>query len=202
MHGLAYVCVFYLLRLSLLESFCLKMGRYCAVVRCKSRSHDHLNRKLENGIRFFSLPAVKEGQGSKVLDITTRRRRAWVAAIGRATIKFESKQKVFVCSRHFLTGKPAYEMFTNDPDWAPSLKMGHEELKQDARGFKRLREWKNMKRSLAMDRARQFSDAATVRGRGAELSHLQESAGSHGVKQEVTEAADPTPALEAISIKK
>jgi hypothetical protein len=39
-------------------SFCLKMGRYYAVVGCTSRSHDYLNRKLDNGMRFFSLPAV------------------------------------------------------------------------------------------------------------------------------------------------
>jgi hypothetical protein len=41
-------------------TFFFKMGRYCAVIGCTSRLHDYLNRKLDNGLRFFSLPAVKE----------------------------------------------------------------------------------------------------------------------------------------------
>jgi hypothetical protein len=54
-----------------------------------------------------------------------------------------------------VTGQPAYELFTTDPDWASSLNMGHEELKQDASRFNRLRERENKKRVQAMVRARQ-----------------------------------------------
>jgi hypothetical protein len=53
------------------------------------------------------------------------------------------------------TGQPDYEMFNTDADWAPSLNMGHEELKQDATRFDRLRERENNKRVQAMVRARQ-----------------------------------------------
>ncbi|KAK9978567.1 hypothetical protein ABG768_020312 [Culter alburnus] len=34
-----------------------------------------------------------------------------------------------VCSKHFHKGKPAYEMLECDPDWAPSLYLGHTEVK-------------------------------------------------------------------------
>jgi len=30
-----------------------------------------------------------------------------------------------VCSRHFVSGKPASLYSTNDPDWLPTLNMGH-----------------------------------------------------------------------------
>ncbi|KAF3706019.1 hypothetical protein EXN66_Car021710 [Channa argus] len=32
-----------------------------------------------------------------------------------------------VCSRHFHTGKAAFEMLGSDPDWVPSLHLGHNE---------------------------------------------------------------------------
>ncbi|XP_070173715.1 uncharacterized protein [Littorina saxatilis] len=34
-----------------------------------------------------------------------------------------------VCSQHFHSGKPSYEMMETDPDWAPSLLLGHSEMK-------------------------------------------------------------------------
>ncbi|MEQ2303864.1 hypothetical protein AMECASPLE_021175 [Ameca splendens] len=36
---------------------------------------------------------------------------------------------MFVCSRHFLSGKPAYEFMEADPDWVPSLHLGLTEVK-------------------------------------------------------------------------
>jgi hypothetical protein len=45
-----------------------------------------------------------------------------------------------------VTGQPAYEMYDTDPDWAPSLKMGHEELKSDAKRFERQREREKKRR--------------------------------------------------------
>jgi hypothetical protein len=53
----------YLMHLSLC-SFCLKIVCYCATVRYTSSSHDYLNRKLDIGMHFFSLPNLKQGRGS------------------------------------------------------------------------------------------------------------------------------------------
>lgn len=63
---------------------------------------------------------------------------AWVSAVGRKNITFFSATaSVKVCSRHFHSGKPAYEMLEFDPDWAPSLHLGHNELKSTAERFAR-----------------------------------------------------------------
>ncbi|KAF7660842.1 hypothetical protein LDENG_00273900 [Lucifuga dentata] len=35
---------------------------------------------------------------------------------------------MFVCSRHFHKGQPSYEMMETDPDWAPSLHLGHRDI--------------------------------------------------------------------------
>lgn len=52
---------------------------------------------------------------------------AWVQAINRSSITFErTAGHMHVCSRHFITGKPAYEMMTRNPDWVPSLNLGYE----------------------------------------------------------------------------
>ncbi|KAK7909917.1 hypothetical protein WMY93_014601 [Mugilogobius chulae] len=59
-------------------------------------------------------------------EITRRRRMAWIAAIRRPDFTFDKIPKTAkVCSLHFHTGKPAYEMYTSDPDWAPSLNLGY-----------------------------------------------------------------------------
>jgi hypothetical protein len=51
-----------------------------------------------------------------------------------------------------VTGQSAYEMYDTDPDWAPSLMMGHEELKSDAKRFERQRECENKKGTRSIER--------------------------------------------------
>lgn len=49
-------------------------------------------------------------------------------AVGRSDITFHHiSSSIRVCSRHFHSGKPAYEMLVSDPDWVPSLHLGHNE---------------------------------------------------------------------------
>ncbi|XP_057676560.1 uncharacterized protein LOC130906338 [Corythoichthys intestinalis] len=51
---------------------------------------------------------------------------AWVAALRRKGITFDTISPFLrVCSRNFHKGEPAYEMMESDPDWAPSLHLGH-----------------------------------------------------------------------------
>uniref|UniRef100_A0AAZ1XS06 THAP-type domain-containing protein n=1 Tax=Oreochromis aureus TaxID=47969 RepID=A0AAZ1XS06_OREAU len=72
----------------------------------------------------------KQFQGAHVSDVTKPRRRAWIAAVRRADIKFCSISRYhLVCSRHFHSGKPAYEMDQTNPDWVPTLHMGHSEIR-------------------------------------------------------------------------
>lgn len=55
---------------------------------------------------------------------------SWVAAIRRKDITFDRiSDSTRVCSLHFHSGKPAYEMCESHPDWAPSINLGHSEVK-------------------------------------------------------------------------
>ena len=48
-----------------------------------------------------------------------------LAVIRRKDIKTSSYAYVRVCSDHFLSGKPSPLYDTTNPDWVPSLKLGH-----------------------------------------------------------------------------
>ncbi|XP_022065830.1 uncharacterized protein LOC110962219 isoform X1 [Acanthochromis polyacanthus] len=101
-------------------------GRNCCVKNCRRRSHDHHGRKLPNGLTFHCFPAWRTNEGGQISELTRRRRAAWVAAVGRSDITFDSiPSSMRVCSRHFYSGRPAYEMLESDPDWCPSLNLGH-----------------------------------------------------------------------------
>ncbi|XP_070178395.1 serine-rich adhesin for platelets-like isoform X1 [Littorina saxatilis] len=101
-------------------------GASCCVVNCTNASHNWKGQKKNESLRFFRIPKVKTREGEHVKAVTERRRRAWVAAIRRTNITFEHSSDGFrVCSRHFHKGEPAYEMAETDPDWAPSLHLGH-----------------------------------------------------------------------------
>ncbi|XP_026095340.1 uncharacterized protein LOC113067230 isoform X3 [Carassius auratus] len=106
------------------------MGRTCCVVGCSVRSHDRQGTKLDNALSFFSFPVWRKNQGSYVSDVTKRRRLSWISAVRRKDINFSSiPRSLKVCSRHFYSGKPSYEMDESNPDWAPTLHLGHCEVR-------------------------------------------------------------------------
>ncbi|XP_060892185.1 ribosomal large subunit pseudouridine synthase B-like isoform X2 [Labrus mixtus] len=103
-------------------------GRNCCVKNCRRFSHDQLGRKIPNGLTFHCFPCWRKNEGNEISALTMRRRAAWVAAVGRGNITFSHiPTSMRVCSRHFHSGKPAYEMLESDPDWVPSLELGHSE---------------------------------------------------------------------------
>ncbi|KAL0993816.1 hypothetical protein UPYG_G00114300 [Umbra pygmaea] len=106
------------------------MPSTCCVINCNSRSHDRSGISLKNGLSFYRFPACKNNSTSHVSEVTKRRRMAWIAAVRRPTITFyNTPPHMMVCSKHFHKGKPSYEMLECDPDWAPSLHLGHTEVK-------------------------------------------------------------------------
>ncbi|CAN9511405.1 unnamed protein product [Ophioblennius macclurei] len=105
------------------------MVQTCCVSKCLSRSRDRMGKK-NTWLRFFSFPAWKQGQGPRVSELSKARRMAWISAVRRSNISFSSSTRnKFVCSRHFRTGRPAYEMDQGNTDWAPTLHLGHTETK-------------------------------------------------------------------------
>ncbi|XP_054642149.1 uncharacterized protein LOC129187227 isoform X8 [Dunckerocampus dactyliophorus] len=105
------------------------MVQTCCVINCHNRSRDRFGNKKDGG-RFFSFPTWKQSQGAVICELTKRRRMAWIAAVRRPDITFNAiTRHMLVCSRHFHTGRPANEMDESHPDWAPSLHLGHTEVK-------------------------------------------------------------------------
>ncbi|XP_054642093.1 zinc finger protein 436-like isoform X2 [Dunckerocampus dactyliophorus] len=105
------------------------MVQTCCVINCHNRSRDRFGNKKDGG-RFFSFPTWKQSQGAVICELTKRRRMAWIAAVRRPNITFNAiTRHMLVCSRHFHTGRPANEMDESHPDWAPSLHLGHTEVK-------------------------------------------------------------------------
>lgn len=100
------------------------MTLFCCVRGCSNGTE----KDLDPTAKFFPFPSVRQGQGSRVEDLTCRRRLGWVTAVKRPSITFEHVSPLsYVCSRHFHKGQPAYETLDTDPDWVPSLHLGHPE---------------------------------------------------------------------------
>ncbi|KAL4008190.1 hypothetical protein ACER0C_002042 [Sarotherodon galilaeus] len=107
------------------------MVRSCCVIGCTVRSHDRQGNKLGNGLSFHSFPTWKQHEGAHIAELTKKRRLAWIAAVGRVDLQFSSISKcLLVCSRHFHSGKPAYEMDQTNPDWVPTLHMNSEKRRR------------------------------------------------------------------------
>ncbi|KAK7489625.1 hypothetical protein BaRGS_00019020 [Batillaria attramentaria] len=79
----------------------------------------------ENDRRYFQVPAVVCGKGEETFQLTSRRRREWLAQLKLKGLTFESTSRRFVCSDHFVSGVPAYLRDVNAPNWKPTLKLGH-----------------------------------------------------------------------------
>ncbi len=95
------------------------MVNFCAIVRCGHRG----NRDKEKS--FYRLPAVISNQGPQTQELSEKRQRSWLAAIRREDIKPASYPYIRVCSDHFKSGKPSSLYDLTNPDWVPTLKLGH-----------------------------------------------------------------------------
>ncbi|XP_041349966.1 uncharacterized protein LOC121369152 isoform X1 [Gigantopelta aegis] len=76
---------------------------------------------------FYRIPAIIRNQGQACETLSSQRRLKWLSRLNQ---DFTGKNlgNVRVCSDHFIMGKPVDLYDETNPDWAPSLKMGHEKL--------------------------------------------------------------------------
>ncbi|XP_062381150.1 uncharacterized protein LOC134069258 isoform X3 [Sardina pilchardus] len=113
------------------------MPSTCCVTNCNSRSYDRWG--VKSGLSFYRFPAWRTNSTSHVSEVTKRRRMAWIAAVRRPKLTFDNTPPhMRLCSKHFHKGKPAYEMMECEPDWAPSLNLGHNEVKAKTARRKRI----------------------------------------------------------------
>ena len=93
----------------------------CTIVCCSNRSDDG------SVISFYSIPTVTDRYGEAEFELRKKRRDGFLAAISREDLDMTALHKYKVCERHFHSGKPAYLYNTTDPDWLPTLHLGHKE---------------------------------------------------------------------------
>ena len=93
----------------------------CAVINCGNRS------ARDKGKRFFRFPKLLTHLGVQELDLSKRRRVAWLASLKRKELSLQQDLNIRVCSDHFVSGSPATLFDSTNPDWAPSLKLGYQE---------------------------------------------------------------------------
>ncbi|XP_041347756.1 uncharacterized protein LOC121367563 isoform X1 [Gigantopelta aegis] len=129
------------------------MVNYCNVLQCHNRSNRETDRS------FYRIPAIIRNQGQACETLSSQRRLKWLSRLNQ---DFTGKNlgNVRVCSDHFIMGKPVDLYDETNPDWAPSLKMGHEKL-----GFSK----------TSKDRYERISKRkATIKAKAAEMFREEE----------------------------
>ena len=91
----------------------------CNMATCGNRSTRDKDKS------YFRLPKGITHQGSKTYELSKRRRDEWLPKIKREYITPKQYPDIQVCSDHFVE-RLAKLYDANNPDWAPSLKLGYE----------------------------------------------------------------------------
>ncbi|KAJ8973109.1 hypothetical protein NQ317_006335, partial [Molorchus minor] len=104
---------------------------FCMVVDCGSV---YLR---DVGIHFYRIPAETDNKGKRQ-ELNVRRRQLWIAALRRDDLTETKLKYGRICSKHFISGKPAHIKDTTNPDWVPSLNMGYQQKSATASAKKRI----------------------------------------------------------------
>ena len=86
----------------------------CVVVgcsKCTGRDKD---------LSFYRLPRVITSTGKQEYELSKKRRAGFLAAISRDDLTETKLENDRICSRHFVSGKPAYLCDVTNPDWLPN----------------------------------------------------------------------------------
>ncbi|KAK3914684.1 3-isopropylmalate dehydrogenase [Frankliniella fusca] len=69
---------------------------------------------------------VRTNESEEVFLKSLEKSQLWITRINRKDLQEKDINcNTRICARHFVSGKPAYHMMENDPDWAPSLELGY-----------------------------------------------------------------------------
>ncbi|XP_055939693.1 uncharacterized protein LOC129969253 [Argiope bruennichi] len=101
----------------------------CGMIGCSKRSG-------RDKVSFYRLPGTQRCSDPTKKELQLVRRAVWLTRICRKDlIDDEKKLKNFrICNRHFIRNEPAALKDINDPDWAPSLFLGHNYFQPDKQG--------------------------------------------------------------------
>lgn len=122
----------------------------CIIGNCGSKSG-------RDSIGFYCVPAIITNQGEEFEELTRERRNLWISAIDRADLKTKNVlQNERVCSRHFVSGRPAANWDRFNEDWVPTLHLTKKEYKKkDAEAAAERSERAKARRKSAIERQEQ-----------------------------------------------
>ena len=81
-------------------------------------------RDLED-VSFYGIPKVSHNKSSNVPELSKKRRAGFLGAICRGNLTEKVLANDRICSRYYVSGKPASLEDETNPDWLPSLLLGH-----------------------------------------------------------------------------
>ena len=91
----------------------------CVVVGCSKRSG------RDKDVSFYRIPKIVTNRGEAIQELSRKRRAGFLSAIMRADLTQKVLSNDRICSRHFISGKPATLLDENNPDWLPTLNLGN-----------------------------------------------------------------------------
>ncbi|KAK5650043.1 hypothetical protein RI129_001072 [Pyrocoelia pectoralis] len=87
--------------------------------------------------------SVRDNNLRNVCYVLSQRRNRWIAAIKREDLTETKINCGRVCSKHFITGKPANWRDVDNPDWVPNKDMGHQSILQPCASEENVKPIKN-----------------------------------------------------------
>ena len=91
----------------------------CGVIGCWMPSG------RDKGVSFYRIPKIITYRGQRDYELTKKRSDAFLAAVSRAGLTEKVLVNDRICSRHFISVKPAALYDDTNPDWLPNLHLGH-----------------------------------------------------------------------------
>ncbi len=96
----------------------------CLMVGCGNKTGKKTKKGSENVI-FYRIPRLLAKQGDLAKELSATRQSLWLSAISRDDLTDGKLENDRVCSKHFVSGRPAKDWDRFDVDWVPTLHLGH-----------------------------------------------------------------------------
>ena len=142
----------------------------CLFVDCHSRSG------RDRDVSFFILPVIDKNHGAEAEELSTKRRTKWIAAISRDDLTEQILKNNRVCSRHFVSSRPAKPWDKYNVDWVPTLNLGHTKRKAGDTGkaVQELAERAKVRRTKKLDEAKTTIEEKRLRlnDEGTQVSNI------------------------------
>ena len=131
------------------------------VIGCSKRSG------RDKDVSFYRILKIIMHRGKQDYELNKKRRNGFLAAVSREALRDKVVTNDRICSRHFILGKPASTYDQENPDWLPTLHLGHSKVKP--RPTKEATErWERLKERN--DTAARKTSTHTLRLRGDSVS--------------------------------